>query len=79
MKSIYIVYHDEYGDEGVSFSAFDHEDAAEQFAEHHDSDGDYPIVGGDSPVVVVGSDGVTKMMRLSGETVPSYSAREVKK
>jgi hypothetical protein len=75
----YKVYHEYYGDDPQEFQAYDHESAAEKWAEDYDNGGDYTIVGQrDEPVVKVeGPDGSIKFFKVSGEAVPLYSAREV--
>lgn len=78
MSKTFTVYHPSYaGDEGVSIEAYDFEYAAEQYAQKYDSEGDYSCVAGyDLELRVVDSDGIEKIMIVTGETVPSYSARE---
>jgi len=59
--------------------ADDHEDAAKRWADIFDWDGDYIIVGGEEPVVVVtDGTGEQKTFRVSGRSVPVYDAVEIK-
>lgn len=73
------VFHREYmGDDSKSFKAFDAEAAARDYAEHYDTGGDYSLLNGDTiEIEVVGPGGEKTKFRCSGETVPSYSAKEI--
>lgn len=74
------VYHDDYmgSDDFKVIEAFDHEQAAEKYAEYYDSDGDYSVVGGSNILVKVeGPDGDARFLSVSGESVPSYNASDV--
>ena len=82
MKRTFKVYYEEWQGEDCpdEIEAADHEDAAEIWAESKDSEGDYTIIGGDSVSVRVESiDGVSKVLRVHGETVARYHADEVRK
>ena len=64
--------------EGREIEAYDHENAAEIFAEWEDAQGDYMIIRGHDEVVEVRSEkGVTKKFRISGEVQNVYHAREL--
>jgi hypothetical protein len=73
------IYHEGHDDEPKVIEAYDHEDAAEQYAEAYDSDGDYTCVGGTSlELRVVSANGIEKTMIVYGETVARYNAHEKK-
>jgi hypothetical protein len=81
MKTKYQVFHTGYlGNDPWETEAYDHAEAAEQYGEHFDSDGDYTLASGRDEIVVrVVGDGVEKLMKVVGETIPHYSAKEVRK
>lgn len=55
------------------------EDAIERWADRDDADGDYCIVNGsEATVMVKDSVGVVTRWVVSGEAVPTYTAREAK-
>jgi hypothetical protein len=60
--------------------AFGHEEAAEEWAEDDDAQGDYTIVGGSETKVKVKKVGedIIKIFEVSGESIPKYSATEIK-
>lgn len=56
--------------------ADDAEEAAENYAERYDRDGDYTIAGtGSGRVWVKGPDGTVTRWEVHGESVPTYYAR----
>lgn len=68
-------------EDAKSVEGFDHESAAENWADWYDyKSNDYSIVGGLIAEVYVMADGESspKMVRVSGEMTRAYSAREVK-
>lgn len=73
------VFHEEYlGDDCKIIMAYDHETAAECYVEEVYDPGDYTCLGGTPVVVEVeGPDFVRKKFRVTGETVPLYSAWEI--
>ena len=69
---------DETEEDAREVFAVDAEQAAEDFAEWDDADGDYTIVrGGDATLHVRAKDkpGAAEVFVVSGETVPQYTAR----
>ena len=82
-KPVYLVWCDSDGEteaDAVEVRATDAEDAAESMAETQDADSaEYSIVGGqDATFTVKAPGGTVTRWTVSGESVPSYSAREVK-
>ena len=76
MKS-FIVRSKYTGIEGSDIEAFDHEDAAEKYAEWSDQQGDYSIIQGNDEVLEIESpDSVIKKFRVYGEVQNVYYARE---
>jgi hypothetical protein len=69
-------YHGEDVDEFGTVYAYTPEGAAEKEVDSYDCSGDYTVVGG-SPVnvTVIGIDGRRYRYEVTGEAVPSYSAR----
>ena len=68
------------GEEGKTIDAYDHQSAAEKYAEWEDSQtAEYLFAGGGEEIITVTDDrgNVSKRFRVSGETVPSYYATEV--
>lgn len=60
--------------------AFNAEEAAREWADEEDPERDYSIVSGNDELVAVrqhGTDDDPQFFRVSGESVPSYSAAEV--
>ena len=67
-------------EEWTEVHASDAEEAAEKFCEQYDRDGEYGIINSGSAEVEVrkpGDDAVTRF-DVSAETIPQYSARELK-
>lgn len=67
-------------DNAYDMYAGDAESAATDWAEEYDRNGEYDILrrnGGEVPVFVRDEDGVVTCWNVYGESVPSYSAREV--
>lgn len=57
--------------------ALNAEDAAEEFAERSDSDGDYTIIrAGEAEIWVRDAENKVTIFDITAETVPSYTARE---
>lgn len=78
--SPFFIVKDEDTDDESRVRATDHEDAAEKWAERADCDSaEYAIVNGRHKPIVVVTDvhGVSKRMRVSGETQAVYSAEEI--
>ena len=68
----------EKAEDGVGVRARNAEHAAERWADEYDSGGDYSIVGGSPETVWVrGPEGAEARYRVSGESVPHYSAELV--
>jgi len=67
-------------DDAKTYRAFDSEDAACKWAEHHDMHDDGSIFAGDCKNVCVLIEGrkVPELMTVGGELVPRYSARAAK-
>lgn len=78
MPKKFIVYHPEYlGKDGKEFDALDAQDAAECYGEYYD-ECDYTIIAGTPIVVSVeNAEGVVKIFKVTGESVPQYWASEV--
>lgn len=74
------VFHESYlGDDCKFIMAYDHESAAEQYAENYDVYGEYDCVNGTTlELVVEGPDFIKKKFKVTGESVPLYTALEVK-
>lgn len=74
---------DERPEDGHVVVAIDAEDAAEDFAEWSDIDGDYTIISGHVPTLHVrladDPAAPVEVFVVSGESVPRYSARKVEK
>ena len=70
---------DEDEDEAIALYAVEAEEAAEEWAERQDADSaEYGIVVGEPATVHVRApDGTVTVWRVTGESVPSYSAEEV--
>lgn len=76
-KQKFIVFHEFYGPEGFEIEAWDHKEAAEEFAEQDDQQGEYRCIGGKPLFIeVLGSDGTRKKYRVEGEAMPAYHAYE---
>lgn len=66
------------GEEGHELKAFDHEAAAEEYAEWEDQMGDYSFANGKSEVITVeGPNGDRKKFRVSAEQSVTYMADEI--
>lgn len=80
-RETYLVWQPDAGEFDCArrIEAVDAEQAAETWAAIDDRDSaDYTIVGGDEAIVVVQApDGTRTRWRVTGESVPSYSATEV--
>lgn len=81
-KPKHLLLHDYYGDDwddAFEVYAFDHEEAAEKWADETQCDWDYCLLDGAHIDVQVKSvsDGEVKTLRLTGESVPTYSAEEI--
>ncbi len=82
-KKVFLVWQPEAGETLESarrVRAADEEEAAEDWAESYDSDGDYTIVGGSDATVLVREESDASALPhrfiVSGESVPEYMARE---
>lgn len=81
-RTFEVLYRDNHGDDWedcATIEAFDHEEAAEQWAEEDDQYGDYGIIGcGESEEILVREEGKTDIKRFKvwAETRAHYSARE---
>ena len=77
--NIFIVRTEYTGDEGKRVKAYDHEEAAETYAENNDCEGDYEFMDENNRILVEveSEDGVVKKFRVYGENQPIYHAMEV--
>jgi hypothetical protein len=78
---VWCPYDGETVDDSRRIEASSSSSAAKIWARLDDADGDYRIVAGtdiDVHVREAHVDGVERVYRVSGESVPEYSAREVK-
>lgn len=77
LKVFYIRHKDYLGEDTKPIEAYDHEHAAENYAEEFDI-GDYTLLNGETEIIEVeGPDGSRRTFRISGETIPHYTAREI--
>lgn len=78
---LYPDYHGIEWDNCATITAFDHEEAAEKWAEYDDQRGDYSIIGrGESESIHVREEGSMdiKTFKVFAESCPHYSAKELK-
>lgn len=67
-------------DEWVETRACSHSSAAEIYCDRHDAEGDYVIIsnGGIDEIFVKDATGNVKKFSVEAETVPEYTASEIK-
>ena len=79
-KPIYFVnYPDYHGDEWQEVRANSHKEAAENYCDWHDSQGDYDIIGdgGLDEIFIKDAEGVVKKFSVDARAEPTYSATEL--
>lgn len=73
----YKVYHEEYmGEDFKEFHANSHQDAALEYGEYYNSDGDYALMNSEIQVKVE-KDGIIKFFSISAEQDIHYSSTEI--
>lgn len=83
-RTFEVLYPSHHGDDWEdcdNIEAFDHEEAAEKWAEEDDQQGDYGIISsGESEEIFIRREGESdiKKFKVWAESCPHYNARELK-